>query len=1802
MSYVRLLPFVLSNEDNTFTGVNTFENRTVSNYAATLDNEVPNLGTVKSYVGSGGFRPVNPVRAYVNTNLTLSGTQTVLNSNGNSIALIVGDKVCVSNQTTPLQNARYVVQTSAWTLDTDCVIGSDQKYTIFSETSTGNQFQCTSDPGIVGTDVLNFVLFAENTVLMPDNTSIVFTSNVVSVKDLGISTAKVAANAVTYAKIQQASASSLLGNSTGSTANVQEITLGSSLSFTSSVLNTAQSILTSATPTFVSLVLSGLTANQAVATDASKNLISIDYSAIGGTSNLVSRDSLGNTFTNNFISKTTFVTSASGITSLTPANARKQVLIGTQNQIFVLPDATQLILGTELVFVNNSTGLLSIEDNTNASLTTIVSGGSKVLSVTDISTAAGVWDWQSLVPKINDWGTAGLTSFGFISSESLKIRGSSSGVISILSQAAAGTYNFNLPVTPGTSGQILTSAGGGSSPMTWTDLSSIGVTTLTGDVDEVLVNGGAGPASGAVTLSTPQKINITSNVQFGTLSLGSSLVSSAILSLTSTTSGFLPPRMITADRDLIVAPATGLTIYNLTNNDLETYNGSSWVGASGSGVTSISGVTNRTTVSSSTGSVTIDIASTYVGQTSLTTLGTIATGVWQGTIVGPTYGGTGFDNGSRTIDLTSGGVGKILASDASGNATYSALTGITVTSAEGVANQVRVSGTTGIPQTGNIILSLPQDIATTSLVTFGQVNIGATTQATQISLAGAMTGTTAQYPISVATTITPSATGATGFGIRVVPTFNIGTGFTQTLAGGLIVDTWSVSGAGAITTAISGRFKAPTGATANIALAADNLNIGFATSNAISAGLMVNGQAVFGTNTIAATTKVQITAQSAYGLAVNGTQTGSDGSNYQYGILSSPTFSPFSGTYLTVAVAGIPTFSVAAPDIISDAASFRASNLFTSHTGVVNKAYGYWYDGGGVLSAGSIDYQWGGYFAIPAAGFNRLALYAKNMSIGDDTVFPTSGNLAVSGQVKTATLMVTSGAVTGYVLTSDSSGIATWQASTAAGVSSLSPIANQIYLSSGTGAINVGLTDGISLGSYQATAPPAGGILCNGNVIIGSGTTSGGVLTVRRSTDGVNVFCSFPSTGTFQISQYSGIQYLQSASAPVYIGTSTAHNVFLQTNNAIMTRFDTNGGVAIGGTYVGVTPVANGLIVQGNAGIGTSSPLNIGTSNLTVGDSAGGTSYLSFNSPNASQSGIKWANVSSVKWTLARISASNNLLLYADGSALNTMFFDQATGRVGIGTTNIGVANLTLGTTSTPGILELATTAGLTRARIASVTDGSANTYINFQSSGGGAYFNFTNNATEIVRINFGNTAGMVIGTSLISATPPTDGLLVGGKVSINSSTNTGSLLNLTAGDMAIYEPANTARFIAIQRSGATLAQLDTSNAGCSLVNPTGTDMYFTNSSGTWGNWRGTGLAIGNGTSSASSLLDVYCGANAYTACARIIGSGAEPALGLINTSAGGRSWYLMSTGTGSGGPPGFGGFRIFNSLVGDTLTIRSDGLVYVAKQFSQGQSTPATYTFHSIESASSYSYGVTLSGSITAVPGVANAVGFFNAITLLGPNSSSADLTGAYLNCPYTAGTGTANNFFHSYTGTGTLSNTRVTNGYQHYIDALGTGVNRYGLRVLRPQTSGATIACTASFDVYVGIGSTNPQSPLHLLTNGISALLRLEGGAADSVAISFQQANVQKYLIYVSGASSILRFNNGTQDVMSWDGNANIICNGSAISPSATNGFIYMPSCAGVPSGVPTSYTGRVPFVYDTTNNRAYIYNGGWKQVTLT
>lgn len=106
-------------------------------------------------------------------------------------------------------------------------------------------------------------------------------------------------------------------------------------------------------------------------------------------------------------------------------------------------------------------------------------------------------------------------------------------------------------------------------------------------------------------------------------------------------------------------------------------NGFVTLNSSALGVLSVIGTLNRITSSGGQNPV-IDISASYVGQSSITTLGTIATGVWQGTIVGVTYGGTGI-NGSSAANgtlLIGNGTGYTLA-------TLTASTGVSITNGAG---------------------------------------------------------------------------------------------------------------------------------------------------------------------------------------------------------------------------------------------------------------------------------------------------------------------------------------------------------------------------------------------------------------------------------------------------------------------------------------------------------------------------------------------------------------------------------------------------------------------------------------------------------------------------------------------------------------------------------------------------------------------------------------------------------------------------------------------------------------------------------------------------------------------------------------------------------------------------------------------------------------------------------------------------------------------------------------------------------------------------------------------------------------
>ena len=71
---------------------------------------------------------------------------------------------------------------------------------------------------------------------------------------------------------------------------------------------------------------------------------------------------------------------------------------------------------------------------------------------------------------------------------------------------------------------------------------------------------------------------------------------------------------------------------------------------------------------------------------------------------------------------------------------------------------------------------------------------------------------------------------------------------------------------------------------------------------------------------------------------------------------------------------------------------------------------------------------------------------------------------------------------------------------------------------------------------------------------------------------------------------------------------------------------------------------------------------------------------------------------------------------------------------------------------------------------------------------------------------------------------------------------------------------------------------------------------------------------------------------------------------------------------------------------------------------------------------------------------------------------------------------------------------------------------------------------------------------------------------------------------------------------NTLQWTEAGSVILGDGAPDNAATDGFVYIPTCAGTPSGTPTSFPGWSPMVFDAGANKLYIYNSGWKSVTVS
>ena len=342
------------------------------------------------------------------------------------------------------------------------------------------------------------------------------------------------------------------------------------------------------------------------------------------------------------------------------------------------------LLASGILKSETGTGVVSIAiPNTDYQV-----GSPALTSISGLTTAA---DEMIYTTASNTYATTGLTASGR----------------ALLDDATAGDQrnSLGLGTIATQNSNNVTITGGSISGVTGV------VTGVTGTTNRITSSGGATPAID-ISASYVGQSSITT---VGTLSSG--LVPITIGGTGQTTNTAAINALVNSASLTTATVATGdlVLIQDISDsNNLKSVTAQSIANLSAGGVTSVTGTVNRITSTGGTTPV-IDISASYVGQSSITTLGTISSGVWgsSATLIAPASGGTGVSNtGTITVGGNTAFSGAFtFAGTVTGNTTVTfpttgtlqTTTGASGTVNSGTANQIAyyatstnaVSGLTG---------------------------------------------------------------------------------------------------------------------------------------------------------------------------------------------------------------------------------------------------------------------------------------------------------------------------------------------------------------------------------------------------------------------------------------------------------------------------------------------------------------------------------------------------------------------------------------------------------------------------------------------------------------------------------------------------------------------------------------------------------------------------------------------------------------------------------------------------------------------------------------------------------------------------------------------------------------------------------------------------------------------------------------------------------------------------------------------------------------------------------------------------
>jgi hypothetical protein len=404
-------------------------------------------------------------------------------------------------------------------------------------------------------------------------------------------------------------------------------------------------------------------------------------------SGVLSTDPNNNFSLNNVtVGLTSTVSTGSGTVTLTVASSAIQILTGSLGHNYTLPSTGALAVGHTFYFSNTSSaGSMVIKNYGGATLATIPYGGDIRVILTDKGTANGTWDQHSGSASNSTWGSGALTLGADLVG---------TGTTQNIFNTTATTVNF---------------AGAGTTI-------NIGAITGTTTINNNLTVTGNLDIKGTTSYIESTTVQVLDkNIEIG-----------KVASPTDTTADGGGITLLGATNKTIAWDQannnwTSSENWNIATGKVFKINNVSVLGATALG----SGVTGS----------------------SLTSVGTIGTGVWNGTVIGATYGGTGVNNGSNTLTLagnvsyagaytqtftatantsvtlpTTGTLATLAGSEALSNKTITASTynGLTVTSSTGTLTiaalkTFTVNNSITLAGTDSTTITLPATTGTVAL-------------------------------------------------------------------------------------------------------------------------------------------------------------------------------------------------------------------------------------------------------------------------------------------------------------------------------------------------------------------------------------------------------------------------------------------------------------------------------------------------------------------------------------------------------------------------------------------------------------------------------------------------------------------------------------------------------------------------------------------------------------------------------------------------------------------------------------------------------------------------------------------------------------------------------------------------------------------------------------------------------------------------------------------------------------------------------------------------------------------------------